>query len=135
MVTTRKANESELLYLQAQLAMQPKLEQVNLREGIVYVAEHDGDVIQFINARLVWQIEPLLRIEKKGVPKNAYRRGALLLYRCVGNFIRDSNIPIRSYFAHITQRSTWSWVEKLKFHRIYPGGRLYAKDVDNQQQP
>lgn len=130
MVTIRRARLDEIEFLQTELAKHPKQEQVDISKTITHVAEYEDERIMFLSGRLIWQFEPLLEIEtKKKIPINARRRAALLLCLAMEKFIATSSVPIRSYFAHVLKRPVWKWLEKLKFHRIYPGGRLYAKDV------
>lgn len=133
----RPAQFTEIPYLQSRLAECPTWEQVDLSRGIAFVAEEDGERIGFVNGRLIWQVEPLLifpeymKSRKRGV-HHLRRKASWGLFHALDSYLADpeqNTTGIHSYFCHVVSRPVMRMEKHLGFTRLYPGGRLYGKDL------
>lgn len=124
----------ELQLLQQEMHRQFLLGRVdnhNLGEAIVYVAEEDNEIILMGAARLVWQFEPIMRVKKRDgryASKASLRRATFLVFRELEGFVERSRSPVKTVIAFVQKRATWFWAEKMKFTHIYRHGRFYRKD-------
>lgn len=133
----RPATLDELPYLKQRLSESPTWEQVDLSRSIVFVAEQDGKLIGFVSGRLIWQVEPLFifpEYKKSRAPgvHHMRRKAALKLFHAIDGWLADRNLNttgIYSYFCHVIDRAVMRVDKHLGFVRLYPGGRLYGKDL------
>ncbi len=133
-VEVRAAHPEELALLQADLAKDKRWEQVDLSKSIVGVVTREGEIVQFVSARLIWQIEPLkwIRGKKKTCSPFQQAKATLLAIRWIENWLRDphNNPFIRAYFCVIAEHNV---MRKLAIafgmRRIYQGTETYGKDL------
>jgi len=133
-IEVRAARPEELALLQADLAKDKRWEQVDLSKSIVGVVTREGEIVQFVSARLIWQIEPLKWVRGKRKTCNPFQRqkATLLAIRWIENWLTDphNNPFIRAYFCVIAEKNV---MRKLAvafgMRRIYRGCETYGKDL------
>lgn len=135
-ITIRPARESDLETLNRITAETKNSEPQDYRRTVPFVAEIDGEVVGFIAARMVWQIEPLYLDPawKRRVQRYAphlVRRVVYLLAKKIDDWLSDrgNNPYVRSYFAHSLNRGFEKLMMHWGMHRLYMRGRFYGKDL------
>lgn len=133
----RPASMADVPYLQKRLSECPTWEQVDLSRGIVFVAEEKEEIVGFISARMIWQVEPLflfpeyMKSRKRGV-HHLRRKASWMLFHALDSWLADrskNTTGIYTYFCHVVSKAVMRMDKHLGFARIYPGGRLYGKDL------
>lgn len=131
----RPATLADIPKLKEELGREPdKWEQIEFEKGIVFVAEEDGEIIGFINGRLIWQIEPLFIFSKyrKKKFRAIARKATYLLIKRLDGWIAnrsENRTGIYSYFCFIKNRLMQGLAMNFGMFRIYTGGKFFGRDV------
>lgn len=119
--------------IQADLAKDKRWEQVDLTKGIVFVVEKDGEPVQFIQGRLMWQIEPLkwLRGKRKLCSPHEQKKATYLAISAMEKWLADrkNNPLIRSYFCTIRDRVMQKLARSFGMVPLYEGNKFFGKDL------
>lgn len=118
--------------LQADLSRDKRWEQVDLTKGIVFVTEKDGEPVQFIQARLMWQIEPLkwLHGKRKLCTAHEQKKATYLSIKTLDSWLSDqkNNPLIRSYFCFIKNKVMQKLATAFGMMNVYEGGKFFGRD-------
>ena len=132
-IEVRAAKPEELEILQADLKKDPRWEQVDLSKGIVGVVTKDGEIVQYVQARMMWQIEPIkwMRGKKKLCSPFEQKKATLLSIRWIEGWLRDTrnNPYIRSYFCFIRDKTMQKLAKSFGMMRLYERGLFFGKDL------
>jgi len=134
-VTVRPATPEDLHELHWRLHEQRHLyEQQDLRNSIVMVAEDEGQIVGFVAARLMWQVEPLLLTPEfiKEAPGHAQRRATYLLIREIDRWIGDrtkNRSGLHSYFCSIVGKTMRKLALSFGMLPVYQKCKFFGRDT------
>jgi hypothetical protein len=132
----RAAKPEELAMLQKDLSRDRRWEQVDLSKSVVGVVTKDGEIVQFVSGRLMWQVEPLkwIRGKKKALSPHQQRKATYLSIRWLRDWLADrkNNPYIRSYFCSISDANPVMQKLAKSFGMIpvYRGTSFFGEDLD-----
>jgi hypothetical protein len=132
---SRKARPDDLTMLQADLAKDKRWEQLNLRQGIAFIVEKDGEPVVFTAARLVWQQEPLkfLHGKRKKLTPLEQTKAVFLAAKALQDWLSDpkNNPYVKLMFTSIRNKKMQRYAKRKPFNmtEIYKGNKFYGKDL------
>jgi hypothetical protein len=129
----RAAKVEELALLQGDLAKDKRWEQLDLSKSVVFVSTRDGEIVEFISGRLMWQVEPLkfIRGKKKLFTPYEQKRSTYLLIRSLRAWLADvnNNPYIRGYFCSITNKTMQKLAISFGMVPVYQKTKLFGEDL------
>jgi hypothetical protein len=132
-IEIRPARPDEIEIIQADLSKDKRWEQVDLTKGIVFVATKDGEIVQYIQSRLVWQVEPLkwMRGKKKTLNAHEQKKSTYRLIFAMERWLRDPhhNPFVRFYFCTIKNKVMQKLAQSFGMLPLYNGCRFFGKDL------
>lgn len=126
----RPAKASELDYLTERLIASDH-EKVDLKRGLVWVAEDEGKIVGMLPLRLIWQAEPLFLFDELE-NKTSRRRAAFLLALEMESFVGDrvrNKTGIHSYFAVIKDEIFKALAKRWGLLHIYKTCETWGRDL------
>lgn len=130
----RPARREDVPFLKKDLARDKRWEQVDLEKGIIFVVEHEGEIIEYAQARLVWQIEPLKFVhgKRKGLTWFAQKRATYKLAKALIGWLGDrskNTTGIYSFFAFIKGKRFQKLAASFGLMNVYEGGKFFGADL------
>jgi hypothetical protein len=136
MMISRPARPDEIETLQNDLKRDKRnWEQVDLSKAIVFVSEKDGVVVEYISARLMWQVDTLKFVHgaRAKLTPLEQKRSTYMLARRMIDWLSDTrnNPYIRSFFSYMTNKVMQKYALKFGLIPIYRkgNGKFFGKDL------
>jgi hypothetical protein len=132
-IQVRAAKPEELAMLQSDLSKDKRWEQVDLSRGIVGVVTKDDEIVQFVHARLAWQVEPIkwVRGKRKTLNLHQQKKATYMAIRWMKNWLLDTkNNPfIRFYFCSIKNPVMQKLAVSFGMSPLYHGCKFFGEDL------